>query len=601
MCSSRIVFLLFFASYCASETLQIPRIARHIQKFISAGCINVIQNKTSGLRATNFLAGLQYELSSEYLQTSILSTQTGCLDDCNCQRGLPLNVLLPKTTREFVQHLVNRTVCHAAWLLFLDAGTQIVEFFTDINIPFDCEFLVAQPADGGILLTEIYRVAPTLPLQVYRLGTWTPESGMNLSTLSFYQRRSHVHGIQIKTVFRESFVVIISNVTGTLHSVSGYFGEIWNILQKHLNFITDFRYPEDGNFGKVMQNGSWNGAMGMVQRKEVDFGCSSFLMTRSRNEAVKFLSPLLDVKTTLAIKEPNSFEVTWTEFLKPFSWQLWAAQLISMFLVCICLTVSFRIGRHYGREGLGEPSFYSIEDAVLNTVFIYSQKSQDGTPRSVPCRTVYWTAQITALILMSGYSACLISYLTTREVKLPFTSLREFLELNDFQLEVLANSAFSDYFKNSSDEVLMRIDKKFIANRETVAPKSEEEGLRRVCVRDRYAYMTFPEVVSLHKGPCKRTIVPKINFPGSVSVITNKDNPYREIFNYKIINLRTSGLLRRLHNKFFPKSIKSSEIPQPEVDLFRVKPIFAIYSVALLSSLLLLLAEIRRNRRSGSM
>jgi hypothetical protein len=85
---------------------------------------------------------------------------------------------------------------HAIWLLFLDTNTSLEEFFTDINIPFDCEFLVAQPEDGDVVtLTEVYRVSPTLPLQTYRFGNWTPGGGLTWSSQGFYQRRNSLQGI----------------------------------------------------------------------------------------------------------------------------------------------------------------------------------------------------------------------------------------------------------------------------------------------------------------------------------------------------------------------------------------------------------------------
>jgi hypothetical protein len=37
---------------------------------------------------------------------------------------------------------------------------RIQEFFTDMKIPFDCEFLVAQEeGDNTVMLTEVYRVS----------------------------------------------------------------------------------------------------------------------------------------------------------------------------------------------------------------------------------------------------------------------------------------------------------------------------------------------------------------------------------------------------------------------------------------------------------
>jgi hypothetical protein len=88
-------------------------------------------------------------------------------------------------------------------LLFLDTNASLEEFFTDINIPFDCEFLVAQPEYGDIVtLTEVYRVSPTLPLQTYRFGNWTPGDGLTWPSQGFYQRRNNLQGLLLKTGFR---------------------------------------------------------------------------------------------------------------------------------------------------------------------------------------------------------------------------------------------------------------------------------------------------------------------------------------------------------------------------------------------------------------
>jgi hypothetical protein len=88
------------------------------------------------------------------------------------------------------------------WLLFLDKNSSLEEFFTGINIPFNCEFLVAQPDDHDVVLTEVYRVSPTLPLQTYCFGNWTPHGGLTWPSQGFYQRRNNLQGLTLKTGFR---------------------------------------------------------------------------------------------------------------------------------------------------------------------------------------------------------------------------------------------------------------------------------------------------------------------------------------------------------------------------------------------------------------
>ena len=82
--------------------------------------------------------------------------------------------------------------------MFLDTNTSLEQFFTDINIPFDCQFLVAQPqSDHVVVLTEVYRVSPTLPLQTYRFGNWTAGGVLTWSSLGFYMRRKNLKGLTI--------------------------------------------------------------------------------------------------------------------------------------------------------------------------------------------------------------------------------------------------------------------------------------------------------------------------------------------------------------------------------------------------------------------
>jgi hypothetical protein len=69
------------------------------------------------------------------------------------------------------------------------------QFFTDINIPFDCQFLVAQPqGDYVVVLTEVYRVSPKLPLQTYSFGNWTAADGLTWPSQGLYRRRNNLNG-----------------------------------------------------------------------------------------------------------------------------------------------------------------------------------------------------------------------------------------------------------------------------------------------------------------------------------------------------------------------------------------------------------------------
>jgi hypothetical protein len=83
--------------------------------------------------------------------------------------------------------------------LFLTEG-NINSFFTDINVPFNCEFLVARPAAASVSLSEVYRVADGMPLNDIHFGRWSFMSGLVNVQTSIYKRRSDLQGTVINAV-----------------------------------------------------------------------------------------------------------------------------------------------------------------------------------------------------------------------------------------------------------------------------------------------------------------------------------------------------------------------------------------------------------------
>jgi hypothetical protein len=81
------------------------------------------------------------------------------------------------------------------WLIFLDSLTSLEDFFSDIYIPLDCEFLVAQRSNGTeegdleVSFTELYSGHPTRPLQINTDTRYISKTGLIWSEFSFLERR----------------------------------------------------------------------------------------------------------------------------------------------------------------------------------------------------------------------------------------------------------------------------------------------------------------------------------------------------------------------------------------------------------------------------
>jgi hypothetical protein len=77
---------------------------------------------------------------------------------------------------------------------------NIGSFFADVNVPFNCEFLVARVNTASVSLYEVYRVAKGKPLNDIYFGRWTPLSGLVTAEESIYRRRYDLQGTVINAI-----------------------------------------------------------------------------------------------------------------------------------------------------------------------------------------------------------------------------------------------------------------------------------------------------------------------------------------------------------------------------------------------------------------
>jgi hypothetical protein len=92
-----------------------------------------------------------------------------------------------------------QNLARAKWLLFLTEG-NLDNFFADIYVPFNCEFLVARLTKNSVALFDVYRVALGKPLNDIYFGRWTLISGLVIDKASIYLRRSDLQGTLIQAV-----------------------------------------------------------------------------------------------------------------------------------------------------------------------------------------------------------------------------------------------------------------------------------------------------------------------------------------------------------------------------------------------------------------
>nr|CAD7416598.1 unnamed protein product [Timema cristinae] len=70
--------------------------------------------------------------------------------------------------------------------------------------------------------------------------------------------------------------------------ISGYIYEVWKELECLLNFTTDFKNSVDSYWGSKQPDGSWNGLIGMLLRREIDAAVTGLSTTHERRKVIDF-------------------------------------------------------------------------------------------------------------------------------------------------------------------------------------------------------------------------------------------------------------------------------------------------------------------------
>ncbi|KAJ4445628.1 hypothetical protein ANN_12310 [Periplaneta americana] len=467
------------------------------------------------------------------------------------------------------------------WLLFAgsEQPTDLEAFFSDTYVPVNCVFLVAQPQGGGFLLTEVYHVSQHHVLQADAFGMWNPKTGAQFTEKVLYERRRDLQGLVLRGTGIELFLTTLYQLRGYLASMrlviarwylarcgrgfaidylafilrlgkprkrpnqeppltvfkedngtliaSGFFGNLWNTLQRLLNFTTRLERAADNAYGSL-DNGSWNGVIQMLQDKAVDVAVGEFRMTTERLDVIDYTRPISASRimhtstpnyllllfqlflTTLRnrhqallsiphhrtslysssytveiprlwnslpndvrdcrtssqfkiklenfvsfnafsryntyIRQPSVQKLIWSRFLSPFSPWLWVSVVICIFVFAGIFMAVFQLNRRFIDPGNAEHQDLFVWDSLHFVCGAFCQQGQDFTPRSNSCRMMYWSMYVVGVVLVSAYSAALVSFLAKRRVDLPFSTLEELAKDGTYKFGVLQKSAEYSFF-----------------------------------------------------------------------------------------------------------------------------------------------------------
>nr|XP_027229188.1 glutamate receptor ionotropic, delta-2-like [Penaeus vannamei] len=182
-------------------------------------------------------------------------------------------------------------------------------------------------------------------------------------------------------------------------------------LAKVMNFTLAYTEPPEGElWGNKLENGSWTGLFGFLERGDADIGVGNTFVSNvnGRMDVAEFSSPYdADVSCFLGTRPPPL--PRWQRILYPFQLSTWVAFLVGLLLSGPILCFLARVWDVRNEEHRGLKSFLY---ASLYTFGLHLRESQAYLPSRRSTQVFVSFLWLYTIIIITAYCSNLTAFLT---------------------------------------------------------------------------------------------------------------------------------------------------------------------------------------------
>ncbi|GBL97495.1 hypothetical protein AVEN_162956-1 [Araneus ventricosus] len=374
--------------------------------------------------------------------------------------------------------------------------------------------------------------------------------------------------------------------------LSGIEGKFLHLILETLNLQLKIVIAEDGEWGRLLRNGSWTGMIGKIQQNNADMAINFIAMTEPRTRVVDFSTVYFTDDVTFAI-EKQGFASTSSAFIRPFAWSFWTV----MFIVLFLMSLLFRFML------CAKDSYLNLLLKMLGAILKQSFGSKNN---SFPHRILVITWLIYAMIISFSYSSVLLSILT---IPSQIPTVQNFEELSDAVVTQNYGAFFDkgsfvlDYLLQQETKYLRMLAESSIRNNWSISTHSL---LFTPQLNKQSAMVTARVVLQVAAGPEEW----KWHFLSDDTILTyifgiamKKDFCHKKRVNTLISRVNSAGLyLKIMSDETFqlwlshPEKRRTIDISVRPLSFTDVIGAFALYLTALSISFLVVIIEIVGNR-----
>ncbi|XP_064109541.1 glutamate receptor ionotropic, kainate 2-like [Macrobrachium nipponense] len=385
---------------------------------------------------------------------------------------------------------------------------------------------------------------------------------------------------------------------------SGPVMRLLRILATNVNFTYRLVQPPDGSWGILFPNGTWNGIIGMILKKEVDLALGPFGVTYVRSRVIDYTNTLLVDYGHILGRRGNTEVDPWG-FLLPLSPSIWAAAFGTLTLIFIFSVAIRRIDRYIG---------VSLSKVVPSTyIQAFLQQNIVVPPDSGWDKVLLGSWLLCILVLLECYSTNLITLLAVRHVREPYQNVRDVLDDPKVKMLWVANTAHAQYLSTVDSGIFYEVTEAGKRGKLRFIPaKVYDTIVDELVSRGDYVLMNpllmmkiFLTEDYMDKGKCKFYVSKETFLPLTFCMVVPKYSPLRGPINEVIRGVVEGGFYDYwLENAF--TNAKSCKNPPTKItvmvplSLANLWGMFVLLVGGYLASFVVLCLEISGKKFSGS-
>ena len=324
---------------------------------------------------------------------------------------------------------------------------------TNLALRLDTALYLYNLEGKSIILKEVYAVNKRKKIET--VGLWRESQGLEIPIASMWERRKNMDGMQLRvaTLPFPPFQDVHYDKSGeTIIGGSGLFLDPLNILARRLNFTLKFITSNDGQWGALTKNGTWNGLIGMVIKNQIDVAAGGMSVTRDRIRVVSFSRAIMEEEVTLTAGqtiEPEANPWIYVAIFPDIAWFICFVMVMSISIYFVIVNYS---GLNYMHGKFDSEPFTIINGLGLALTF-FRQIYYDFNISCKSTKIMFFLSAVSTYLLYIHYTAYLTASSTYRE-KTEIKSFGDVLS-KGYQVSVWNNTAYQDLMRYSKTGTAM--------------------------------------------------------------------------------------------------------------------------------------------------